>query len=47
MSAGAALDVSRLVGAGTDHTATIAGLQGAGKIILQKEQKLNIAGNAR
>lgn len=31
MSAGAALDVSKLAGAGTDHTATIAGLQGAGK----------------
>lgn len=44
MSPGAALDVSKLAGAGTDHTATIAGLQGAGKIILQKEQKLNIAG---
>ena len=45
MSAGAALDVSILAGAGADHTATIASLQGAGKIILQKEQKLNIAGN--
>ena len=45
MSAGAALDVSKLAGAGADHTATIASLQGAGKIILQKEQKLNIAGN--
>ena len=44
MSAGAALDVSKLAGTGTDHTATIASLQGAGKIILQKEQKLNIAG---